>query len=156
MLGELIGQAAQAAQVIGLAGGCAEYGEQFGLTEQAVAAIQLARRYTDDVEFSCEDAGRTPIDDLCWIVERAIAAGATEIDCVLPYQQLMAGDEQGVAQFLAAVRQATPNICLKIIIESGELVTPQQIIKATELAIECGSTCVRVGSALFGARSYNT
>jgi PLP dependent protein len=24
-----------------------------------------------------------------------------------------------------------------------------------ELAIECGSTCVRVGSALFGARSYN-
>ena len=44
-------------------------------SDQAVAAIKLASRYTDDIEFSCEDAGRTPIDDLCWIVERAIAAG---------------------------------------------------------------------------------
>lgn len=49
-------------------------------TEQAIAAIKLASRYTDDIEFSCEDAGRTPIDDLCWIVERAIAAGATTIN----------------------------------------------------------------------------
>jgi 2-isopropylmalate synthase len=49
-------------------------------TEQAVAAIQLARRYTDDVEFSCEDAGRTPIDDLCRIVEAAIKAGARTIN----------------------------------------------------------------------------
>ncbi|WP_031570010.1 2-isopropylmalate synthase [Rheinheimera texasensis] len=49
-------------------------------TEQAVACIQHARRYTDDVEFSCEDAGRTPIDDLCRIVEAAIKAGATTIN----------------------------------------------------------------------------
>ncbi|CAM3687491.1 2-isopropylmalate synthase [Rheinheimera salexigens] len=49
-------------------------------SDQAVAAIKLASRYTDDIEFSCEDAGRTPIDDLCWIVERAIAAGATTIN----------------------------------------------------------------------------
>ncbi|GAB4593193.1 2-isopropylmalate synthase [Edwardsiella tarda] len=43
-------------------------------------AIQRARRYTDDVEFSCEDAGRTPIDNLCRIVEAAIAAGAKTIN----------------------------------------------------------------------------
>lgn len=49
-------------------------------TSQAVAAITHARRYTDDVEFSCEDAGRTPIDDLCRIVEAAIRAGATTIN----------------------------------------------------------------------------
>ncbi|MDP4529074.1 2-isopropylmalate synthase [Alkalimonas delamerensis] len=49
-------------------------------TEQAVAAIRQASRYTDDIEFSCEDAGRTPIDDLCYIIERAIAAGATTIN----------------------------------------------------------------------------
>ena len=45
-----------------------------------VAAIRQARKYTDDVEFSCEDAGRTPIDDLCRMVEEAIAAGATTIN----------------------------------------------------------------------------
>jgi 2-isopropylmalate synthase len=49
-------------------------------TEQAVASIRLARQYTDDIEFSCEDAGRTPIDDLCYMVEHAINAGATTIN----------------------------------------------------------------------------
>ncbi len=43
-------------------------------------AVRYARRYTDDVEFSCEDAGRTPIDHLCRIVETAISAGATTVN----------------------------------------------------------------------------
>ena len=45
-----------------------------------VAAVKRARQYTDDVEFSCEDAGRTPIDQLCRMVEEAIEAGATTIN----------------------------------------------------------------------------
>jgi hypothetical protein len=32
--------------------------------ERAVYMVKRARNYTDDVEFSCEDAGRTPIEDL--------------------------------------------------------------------------------------------
>lgn len=47
---------------------------------RAVHAIKRARNYTDDVEFSCEDAGRTPIDNLCRIVEQAIRAGARTIN----------------------------------------------------------------------------
>jgi len=46
----------------------------------AVNAIKYARRFTDDVEFSCEDAGRTPIDNLCRMVEHAIIAGATTVN----------------------------------------------------------------------------
>ncbi|HDL6964836.1 TPA: 2-isopropylmalate synthase [Yersinia enterocolitica] len=46
----------------------------------AVHSVKRARNYTDDVEFSCEDAGRTPIDNLCRIVEAAINAGATTIN----------------------------------------------------------------------------
>lgn len=46
----------------------------------AVHAVTRARRYTDDVEFSCEDAGRTPIDNLCRVVEAAIKAGARTIN----------------------------------------------------------------------------
>ncbi|WP_105190290.1 2-isopropylmalate synthase [Pseudoalteromonas sp. T1lg48] len=49
-------------------------------TAMAVKAIKQARNYTDDVEFSCEDAGRTPHDHLCRIVEQAIAAGASTIN----------------------------------------------------------------------------
>ncbi|PSW00852.1 2-isopropylmalate synthase [Photobacterium lipolyticum] len=48
--------------------------------EMGVAAVKRARNYTDDVEFSCEDAGRTPIDNLCRMVEAAINAGANTIN----------------------------------------------------------------------------
>lgn len=50
------------------------------VVEMAVRAIKHAGRYTDDIEFSCEDAGRTPIDYLCRMVEGAIKAGATTVN----------------------------------------------------------------------------
>ena len=50
------------------------------VVEMAVQAVKHARRYTDDVEFSCEDAGRTHIDYLCRMVEAAINAGATTVN----------------------------------------------------------------------------
>lgn len=50
------------------------------VVEMAVAAVKRARGYTDDVEFSCEDAGRTGVDNICRIVEAAINAGATTIN----------------------------------------------------------------------------
>ncbi len=48
--------------------------------ERAIYMIKRARNYTDDVEFSCEDAGRTPIADLARVVEAAINAGATTVN----------------------------------------------------------------------------
>ena len=50
------------------------------VVEMAVHAVKRARGYTDDVEFSCEDAGRTGIDNICRIVEAAIKAGATTVN----------------------------------------------------------------------------
>ena len=50
------------------------------VVEKAVHAVKRARCYTDDVEFSCEDAGRTGIDNICRIVEAAIKAGATTVN----------------------------------------------------------------------------
>ncbi|MEI6414445.1 MAG: 2-isopropylmalate synthase [Pseudomonadota bacterium] len=46
----------------------------------AVWAVKHARRYTDDVEFSPEDAGRSEFDFLCRVVEATIAAGARTIN----------------------------------------------------------------------------
>ncbi len=48
--------------------------------EQAIWAVKRARNFTDDVEFSAEDAGRSDIDFLCRIFEQAIDAGATTIN----------------------------------------------------------------------------
>ncbi|MGB4946151.1 MAG: 2-isopropylmalate synthase [Candidatus Competibacter denitrificans] len=50
------------------------------VVERAIAAVQRARRWTDDVEFSAEDAGRSELDFLCRIVEAAIKAGAKTIN----------------------------------------------------------------------------
>src|SRR6202521_4367523 len=50
------------------------------VVEAAVRAVKLARQYTDDVEFSPEDAVRSEVDFLCRILEAAIAAGATTIN----------------------------------------------------------------------------
>ena len=48
--------------------------------EAAVKAVKQARQYTDDVEFSAEDAVRSEVDFLCRIFEAAIAAGARTIN----------------------------------------------------------------------------
>lgn len=50
------------------------------VVEQAVRAVKKARNLCSDVEFSCEDAGRSEIDFLCRIIEAAIDAGARTIN----------------------------------------------------------------------------
>jgi 2-isopropylmalate synthase len=46
----------------------------------AVHAVKRARNYTDDVEFSPEDAGRSEIDFLCRVLEAVIKAGAGTVN----------------------------------------------------------------------------
>ncbi|MEN6625081.1 MAG: 2-isopropylmalate synthase [Candidatus Sumerlaeia bacterium] len=48
--------------------------------ENAYKAVRLARTYTDDVEFSCEDAGRTDWDYIVDVLTAAIEAGATTLN----------------------------------------------------------------------------
>ena len=48
--------------------------------ELVIAAVRLARRFTDDVEFSAEDATRSDPDFLCRVIEAAIREGATTIN----------------------------------------------------------------------------
>ena len=48
--------------------------------EQAVRAVKRARRFTDNVEFSPEDAGRSETDFLCQVIEEVIKAGARTIN----------------------------------------------------------------------------
>ncbi|OOY35845.1 2-isopropylmalate synthase [Solemya velum gill symbiont] len=50
------------------------------VVEQAVYAVKRARNFTDNVEFSAEDAGRSEIDFLCRVFEAVIDAGATTIN----------------------------------------------------------------------------
>ena len=48
--------------------------------DEAIAAVRLARRYVDDVEFSAEDATRTDLEFLSEVTAAAIEAGAGTIN----------------------------------------------------------------------------
>ena len=48
--------------------------------QEVIDSVTLARNYTDDVEWSCEDGSRTEHDFMCQTIESAIDAGATTIN----------------------------------------------------------------------------
>ena len=50
------------------------------VVSQAVRSVKRATKFTDNIEFSPEDAGRSDTDFLCRIIEAAINAGATTIN----------------------------------------------------------------------------
>jgi 2-isopropylmalate synthase len=50
------------------------------ILSRAAAATRYARRYVEDVEFYCEDAGRTDNEYLARVVEAVIKAGATTVN----------------------------------------------------------------------------
>ena len=95
------------------------------------------------VNFPSGDLGA---EQVCVQIQQAVADGATEIDCVLPYRLLQNAEYQAVKAFLQSVRQASAGQCLKIIIESGELVTAQQIAIASELVIESGADFIKTST----------
>ena len=74
--------------------------------EQAVKAVGWARTFTDDVEFSPEDAGRSEPDFLCRLLEAVIAAGASTVNIpdtvgyTMPWQ---------FGALIASLRNRVPN-----------------------------------------------
>jgi 2-isopropylmalate synthase len=74
--------------------------------EQIIDGVRLARRFTDDVEFSAEDATRSDRDFLCRVVERAIEHGATTIN--LPDTVGYATPED-LREFFLEIRERVPN-----------------------------------------------
>lgn len=50
------------------------------ITEQAIEAVKYAKQFTEDVEFSAMDAGRTENEFLAQFIEAAIKAGATTVN----------------------------------------------------------------------------
>ncbi|HEY6211805.1 MAG TPA: 2-isopropylmalate synthase [Vicinamibacterales bacterium] len=74
--------------------------------QAAVDAVTLARTFTDDVEFSAEDATRSDRDFLCRVVEAIIAAGATTVN--LP-DTVGYGTPEETREFFADVITRVPN-----------------------------------------------
>ncbi len=82
------------------------------ILERAIKAAKFARGFTDDVEFFCEDAGRSDNEFLARVVEAVIKAGATTVNIpdttgyCLPQQY---------AEKIAFLKNNVPNIDKAII-----------------------------------------
>lgn len=71
--------------------------------------------------------------------ERAVAAGAQEIDAVIALDAYFKGDLGRVDAVLSAVRSAAPEACVKAILETGDpRYTPRGWGRAADLALESG------------------
>ena len=77
---------------------------------------------------------------------RARGAGAQEIDAVLPWRALLAGDADAVVASLRAMREASHGLTLKVIIESGELGSTAHIREASLMAIHEGADFIKTST----------
>jgi len=77
----------------------------------------------------------------------ALDDGANEIDLVMPYQALKAGDLSKVNAMLVAIRSAVSHRgLLKVIIESGELKDDDLIKEASRMAIKSGANFIKTST----------
>jgi deoxyribose-phosphate aldolase len=91
--------------------------------------------------------GGTDVADVVATTIAALDAGADEIDLVLPYQSMIIGDEAQVLSMLQAVREVVHAPAhLKVILETGELINPERIRRASELAIKSGADFIKTST----------
>jgi deoxyribose-phosphate aldolase len=80
------------------------------------------------------------------VADAIVAAGAQEVDVVLPYRALLSGDEASCVALLAAVRAGCPGLVLKVILETGELREPALIRRAARLALQGGADFLKTST----------
>ncbi len=76
----------------------------------------------------------------------ALDAGADEIDIVLSLSSFLGGDFQSVHDDIAAVKSCMGQAHLKVILETGALKTPENIWKASILAINAGADFIKTST----------
>jgi deoxyribose-phosphate aldolase len=92
-------------------------------------------------------SGRTSLDVKLADVKYAIAAGADEVDMVIDRGAFLAGHYQAVYDEIAAVREACEGSAhLKVILETGELVTLDNVRRASWLAMLAGADFIKTST----------
>lgn len=91
--------------------------------------------------------GDDPPDAVEREIEGALAEGADEIDVVLPFRRLLAGDEAAARGLVRTARAACGGRArLKVILETGQLADPSRIRRAGALAIAEGADMLKTST----------
>jgi len=91
-------------------------------------------------------SGQYPLRTKLEEVRRAAGEGADEIDMVIDRQAFLTGDHAKVFDEIAAVKAACGSAHLKVILETGELVTYDNIRLASRLAMEAGADFIKTST----------
>lgn len=91
-------------------------------------------------------SGMSNLDVKLADTKMAVDAGADEIDMVISRGKFHQGEYDFVFDEIAKIKEACGNARLKVILETGELGTPDQVRRASDLAIHAGADFIKTST----------
>jgi len=91
-------------------------------------------------------SGQSPLSAKIEELKFAIQEGADEIDTVISRGKFLEGEHAFVFDEIAAIKETCGNIHLKVILETGELQTIQNIRTASQIAINAGADFIKTST----------
>ena len=122
------------------------------------ASVVRSRRHYPEVHVttvaSCFPSTQSFLEVKCKECELAVEGGADEVDIVLPLAHFLSGDFAAAGEEIRAMRECIDKagakvgrkIVLKVILETGLLVTPERIANASFLAMEEGADFIKTST----------
>jgi deoxyribose-phosphate aldolase len=115
------------------------------LVETAVAELNGSEVAVASVA-TAFPSGRARLETKLYDVRDAVAAGAGEIDMVIDRGAFLAGRYQQVFDEIVATKAACGTAHLKVILETGELVTLDNVRRASWLALLAGGDFIKTST----------
>lgn len=91
-------------------------------------------------------SGQTALEIKLADARFAVEEGADEVDMVISRGKFLAGDYNGVFDEISAIREACSPARLKVILETGELVTFDKVRKASDIAMYAGADFIKTST----------
>lgn len=110
----------------------------------AVEGVQKA------VVAACFPSSQTFCDVKCSEIEKAVDFGATEVDVVISVGEFLDGNYDFILQELSELRESAGKARLKVILETGQLNTPELIWDASILAMNSGADMIKTSTGKNG------
>ncbi|MCE2571288.1 deoxyribose-phosphate aldolase [Motilimonas eburnea] len=109
--------------------------KQIGASDIKIATVTNFPHGNDDIEIALAET------------KAAVAYGADEVDVVFPYRAFLAGNKDIGFELVKACKQACgEGVLLKVILETGEIKSPELIKQASEIAIAAGADFIKTST----------
>lgn len=91
-------------------------------------------------------SGQSPIEVKLAEIKYAVEEGADEIDMVISRGKFLSGDYETVGQEIKAIKEVCGEVHLKVILETGELQSLNNIRLASDIAIASGGDFIKTST----------